>query len=99
MKVIDGETAAKTYDFVIDNSNNQPPVKLKQKGLAGAETVDLQASSDGGTSYEDVYEAGTQAQLSVTNTDLQILAPGYYRLNKGVTAGGVTVSLSTMANA
>jgi len=98
MIVIDGKAVAITYDFVVGYSNNKPPITLSQEGLAGTETVDLQISNDGGASYKDVSELGVQAQLTVDNTALTVLAPGRYRLNKGVTAGAVTVSLSTMSS-
>lgn len=96
-KLIDAQTAAATGVFTLDRPD-EGPVMLSQSGLAGAETVDLQISQDNGSTWIGVTESGSAVQLTLTNTTLQVAAPGIYRVNKGATGGAVTVALHSRGN-
>jgi len=85
---IDAQTAAATFDFYI------PPgatARVTQHNLGASETVDVQFPIAGG--YDDLYQDGSQVQLTSTNNAVTVNGPGYFRLNKGVTSAGVTVDL------
>lgn len=72
------------------------PATVVVKGLAGAETVDVQVSvsgdPDAAADFVDYYKDGTQVQLTTTNTALSIDATGLYRFDVPAAAGTVTLS-------
>jgi len=70
-------------------------VTVQQQGLAGVETIDVQISYDGGSSWQDLYEDGSQIQLTTTITGLVVTGPGVFRVTKGVTAGAAGCYAST----
>ena len=70
------------------------PVTLFAPGLAGAETVDIQISQDGGSTFTDVYQNGAQVQLDATNNVISLFGPGHYKAVKSATSASVGVYLS-----
>lgn len=75
-------TAATSYEFVVGLG---VPATVGAKGLAGAEVVEVQKKM-GSTDYMDVG-----VQLTVAEPVKIIKGVGEYKLNKGVTAGAVSL--------
>jgi len=81
--------AAQTHVFSVHNA----PALLVAGGLAGAETIALMVYN--GTSYQAAKDiAGAASVCSTTFTNIALSAPGDYRLDKGITAGAVSVTLT-----
>ena len=64
------------------------PITLSATGLATTETVDIQISQDGGSTF-----ANTGVQLDATTNTKAIVSPGMYKASKSATAGSVAVAL------
>ena len=93
--LLDATTRTDTELFAAQAKSETLPCTFQITGAGAAETIDIQRSSDGGTTWEDVYVDGTQQQLSDTNTDVSIYGPGTYRaLKAGITTSEVWVSYS-----
>ena len=97
--IISAQTTAATGDFSASKNTQQLPATLFASGLAGAEVANVMFSADGGLTYTNLFENGTQVQLTATNNAVTIYGPGMYRVSKGITVAAVPVSLSTMASA
>lgn len=63
-------------------------------GIAGAENADIQFSHDAGTTWTDLFEAGSQIRLTATNNMVTIYGPGVFRIDKEATAGATSIHLS-----
>jgi len=57
--------------------------------LGGGETVSVKVKA--GSAYVDLYQDGTQQQLTTTNTAMYLPAPGDYEIAKSSTSGSVAV--------
>jgi len=77
--------AAATHDFKLIAGS------VVTFGLAGAETVDVQATPDG-VNYTTIYT------LDATTPSCSIQSPSTLRLVKAATAGVVVVGISTASN-
>jgi len=77
-----------------------PPVTLAANGLAGAEVVAIEVSSDEGVTYAPALDVATGApiELSATKNIINLNSFGMYRVVKGVTVAAVAVSVSNVAN-
>ena len=81
--------------FKVSDNN---PTTIIISGLAGAETIDLEITPDGGTTWIKVDDGGTQRQFKGSPAEVVkvITAPGSYRLNKtGSTTSAVTGYIAT----
>ena len=93
--IITPATAITTSGVIrVLKSNERIPCNLISTGLAGAETITLQVSHDGGTTFNDVYKSGSKQVLSATNTVVTITSPGYYRFYKVLTAAAAGLYLT-----
>lgn len=90
-EVIAPQTTAKTARFTVRNA----PARLVANGLAGAETVSVSAV-DGNPKVVTALSdgAGNALELTVTDPGIGLLFPGTYEVEKGVTAGDVSVYVS-----
>lgn len=72
------------------------PATIVVKGLAGAETADLQVSVSGDpdvtADFQDYYKDGSQVQFTTTNNAMTIDGTGLYRIDIAAAAGTVTVA-------
>lgn len=74
-----------------DMSVNQPTTFIVQGVQTAGENIDLQISTDDGTTYVDLYQDGSQVQLNDTNVAVTAYGPGLYRVNKGVTSNAIGI--------
>jgi len=94
--LIASTTAAATKDFQVERDAYYPPVTIIANGLAAGETVDIQISDDDGATYANLFDAGSQVQVTDTNNAVTLYGPGKYRVSKAATAAAVTVGLSSL---
>lgn len=71
------------------------PIAIFMPGIGVSEFGDVQFSHNGGTTWTNLFEDGTQVRLTNTNNAEVMAAPGLFRINKGVTAAAVGVFMST----
>jgi hypothetical protein len=84
--------ALPTETFTFSDAQNACST-LFATGLTGTETVPLQFTVNNGQTWTDVKSNGSSVELSVSNNAMVLNVPGRYRLNKGVTAGNVSIVL------
>lgn len=99
IELIAAATGAANSAAFKTTTTNSPPVSFVANGLGSSETVDIQVSHNGGTTWQDLYLDGTQVQLTSTNVMATLYGPGTYRASKGTTAAAVGVGASTSSNA
>jgi len=63
------------------NSYNATFVMYAASGLSATEYGDLQISHDGGTTWQDVYQDGSQIRLNSTNNVETVFGTGRYRVD------------------
>lgn len=95
--LVAAQTAAASAKFVV------PPgyvVSLVGWGFSGTDKVPVEASYDGGTNYVPCYGddgnavvIGAGGSAGVRNP-VNVMGPGYFRVNKGVTSGTVGVAIT-----
>lgn len=90
--LIAAATGAATGGFVL--TIDDLPADVVASGLAAGESVSLDVSIDKGTNYISAYQGGSQVTLTSTDNVKTVNAPGYFRANKGITAGAVGVYIS-----
>lgn len=73
-------------------SNRKLPITFIGVGITGSDTITLQVSHDGGTTFNNVYYDGSLMQLTATNTLLTVYGPGIYRGTKSGGAGEMYAS-------
>ncbi len=83
-------TVASTGKFIVKDDGRS--VTLIALGLAGAETGSLQILA--GSTYVNVWEDGTQKQLTATNTAFRVRAKGEYQIVKSATAAAASIYLA-----
>lgn len=88
--ITNSTTSASVGTFVVLDDNRS--VTLIGVGLVAAETADIQILA--GSTYVDVYEEGTQKQMTATNTAVRIRGVGEYRVNKGTSIGASAIYLA-----
>ena len=72
------------------------PVTLSVPGTQTAsEYFDVQMSTDGGTTYVDLYQDGSQVRMSSVNSAVTIYGPGRYRVAKETTSNACGLIQST----
>lgn len=54
--------------------------------LGGAENIDVQYTDDGGSTWKDLYQDGSQVRLTTTNNLVTVYGPGLFRLAKEATS-------------
>lgn len=95
-EVIPAQTAAAIGDVEISNPQDLPAT-LVIHNLSAAENVPIQISHDGGGTFADLYDNAAIVQFTYqSKTIIKLDTPGYYRVNKGITALTVSVGLSTL---
>lgn len=85
--LINAATGAVSPEFTV--SPEQERFTIRSSGLAGAETITLQALV--GASFRNENQDDVAITLTATAQTIIINAPGRYKLVKGATAGAVTV--------
>jgi len=106
MNIIPSQTTAATVPLNLVGKSLSfapaltPPVTLVANGLANAEIVSVEVSSDEGLTYAPALDSttGTPIELSATKNVVNINSFGRYRVVKGVTIAAVAVSVSNVAN-
>ena len=73
------------------------PMTLIASGLGAAEVIDIQIETTEGV-YVNVFQDGTQVQLTDVNNVVTVYGPGTYSVVKGVTAGAVGVFSTSEMN-
>jgi hypothetical protein len=86
--LVDGITAGVTTDPF--NVYHRQPATLAASGLATTETGDLQILING--TYTDVYDGGSQVQLTPTQNVLVVEIPGRYRIVLSATASATSIA-------
>ena len=87
----DAETTSQEFNL----DNKTLPANLKCIGLGSGETVDLQQSVSGSSTWEDVKDINGQVQLTEDINNLAIYCnQKRLRVYKAATAGAVTVELT-----
>lgn len=94
--------AVTSVEFIIGkgpgSQGQSRPVTLVASNLAGAEDVDIQIKTgDPANEWIDLYEGGSQVQLTLTNNVEVLNAPGIFRVIKNITAGNCGVYIATPA--
>lgn len=84
--VIEAQTAAGTHDFFVPQNGS---ACVAAANLGASDTVDIQMKV--GASYADLYEDGSQVQLTQTWTMRRLVGPGQFRINKPITTNSVSV--------
>lgn len=56
-----------------------------------AEYADIQYSSDGGSTWKDLYQDGTQVRLHSTNNMVTVEGPGIFRVAKEATTNAIGI--------
>ena len=64
-------------------------------GLTAAEYGDVQVSHDDGTTWQDVWQEGSQVRLHSKNNMVSVYGPGLFRVNKEATTPAVGVYLAS----
>jgi len=95
--LIDGLTAASSSDRFNINST-QEGATLFSTGLASGESADVQFSQDGGATFADLKLNGSVVALTSDDNTVTVCGVGQYRINKGTTAGAVTVTVHSSVN-
>ena len=73
------------------------PVTLVVTGTqVAAENFDVAHSTDGGTTFTDLYQDGAQVRMSSTNSSVTIYGPGIYRVEKEATTNACGLIMSTV---
>lgn len=72
------------------------PVTLTVTGTQTAsEYFDVAHSTDGGETFTDLYQDGSQVRMSSTNSSVTIYGPGIYRVEKEATTNACGLIQST----
>ena len=69
-------------------------ITITTTALGAGETADVQITHDG-TTWQDLYRAGTLQSLDSTNNAVTVLGPGKFRVNKSITASVTSINLWT----
>ena len=88
------------------NSNNVGVLSNDKKtlimhaasGLTVGENGDVQISHDSGTTWQDLYESGSQTRLNSTNVAVTVYGPGLFRVAKEATTNATGIYLSDSNN-
>lgn len=82
--IADTTSAAKSGIFSVSAGDN---VSIAVSGtIATNEFIDVQYTDDGGTTWHDLFQDGSQVRLTDTNNMATIYGPGIFKLDKGATA-------------
>lgn len=85
--VIPPTVNATTYSFNAGRWKLELPITVVAQGLGATESVTIEISADGGTTWQGIYT------LTSTGPAVTITGPGLYRINKPATAGAVGVEV------
>jgi len=97
--LIGKQTTTATGAFRCDSTSYPLPVTIIAEGLAGAETVALNISADGGSTYIPATDAAGAILLTATSTNVSITSPGMYQVVKTATIAASSVAISTASAA
>ena len=87
-KIITAKTAAEIKAF---NVTSNSPQTIIANGLAGVETIPIEIWD--GDAWEAVGFEGVATELGVLHNPIVVIGPGEFRINKGITAGPVSISI------
>ena len=59
--------------------------------IASGEYADVQYTDDGGSTWHDLYQDGSQVRMTDTNNMVTVYGPGIFRIAKEVTASAAGV--------
>lgn len=96
-ELIPAQTGAATAVVVIATLEHIPTT-FSAAGLAGAEVIPIEFSQDGGLTWTPLALNGNAVELTALNNMVTVDAYGQFRVNKGVTAGAVSVAAHTSCN-
>ena len=86
--------AGTSSSFIVTNNGKKTIIIAAASGHTAAEYSDVQISNDGGTTFADLYQDGTQVRLHITNTAVRVEGPGTFRVAKEATSNATGVFLS-----
>lgn len=90
------KTAAdQSTSFNITNNGAATIIIFAASGHTAGENSDVQISHDGGTTFADLYQDGSQIRLHSTNTAVTVNGPGVFRVDKEITTNATGVFLSS----
>ena len=87
--------AGTSTSFNVNNNGAATIIIAAASGHTASENTDVQISSDGGTTFEDLYQDGSQIRLTSTNTAVTVYGPGVFRVVKEATTNATSVVIST----
>ena len=87
--------ADQSTSFNVTNNGSATIIIFAASGHTAAENSDVQISHDGGTTFADLYQNGSQVRLDSTNTAVTVYGPGVFRVDKETTTNATGVFLST----
>jgi len=86
--------AGTSSSFIVTNNGKKTIIIAAASGHTAAEYSDVQISNDGGTTFADLYQDGTQVRLHSTNTAVRVEGPGIFRVDKETTSNATSISVS-----
>lgn len=99
IELIAPQTAAANGEKRVAGVYQQQPRAIPQTligvGLQSGDTINVQITHDGGTTWENMFQDGSQVQLTSTNNVMTLYGPLTYRVSKGVTTGEAGCYLAT----
>lgn len=93
--VIAAQTGAAQSRLLSSGPSGSATLVVSSSGgdLAGAEVVDLEYTTDSGTTWKTMNISGGDQRLDSSNNIITVTVPVPFRVNKSVTAASVGVTL------
>ena len=86
--ILTATTSAANTKIITVSQNEVVTIQVTGIQVA-AEYIDFAVSTDGGSTFADLYQDGTQIRLSSTNTTRTVVGPLMFRLEKEATTNAV----------
>ncbi len=86
--------AGNSSAFNVTNRGMATIIIYAASGHTASEYSDVQISHDGGTTFADLYQNGSQIRLHATNTAVTVEGPGIFRVAKEATSNATSISRS-----
>lgn len=97
IEVMAATAAAATPEFKIGYDRLKSTLVLV--GMQAGDSVPIEVSNDEGATFEQLYEDGVAVVAAYQSRNvIGFNSAGYFRINKGVTTGNISASLSTISN-
>lgn len=88
--ILTAATGAGQSEILVLSANDK--ISLGTTGTdTAAEYADIQYSSDGGATWKDLWQDGTQVRLHDGNRMVTIEGPGIFRVDKEVTTNAIGI--------